>query len=360
MVDPGKSLRERVQSVIDRGASALRDDREFEALTLEALAWQRSRCAALDRALDAAGEGRAVEGLGTVVGVPTDAFKTARIATFDEARGVREFFTSGTTRDVRGRHAFETMALYESAAIAAARRWLLPRSRYRFVLVAEDERENPHSSLSAMLAMFVRAWGTEGDAFFVKGGALDVDGVRAAIEAAVRERVPVALLGATFAFVHFWDAVGPWSCALAEGSVVMPTGGFKGRSRELSPDALMQQIRSSFGVAREAVVQEYGMTELSSQAYEAHCEGVRAGRYVCPPWMRVDAVDPETLEVLPLGEEGILRVIDLANLGSCVAIQTADLGVVYSDGFEVRGRMPGATPRGCARAMDALLGHEDP
>jgi hypothetical protein len=50
-----------------------------------------------------------------------------------------------------------------------------------------------------------------------------------------------------------------------------------------------------------------------------------------------------------------LRVIDLANLGSCVAIQTADLGVVHEDGFEVRGRMPGATPRGCARAMDALL-----
>lgn len=346
----------RVRAVLSRGANAQMDCREFESITLEAIAWQRSVCPALDRALSAASDGLVGEGLDAVVGLATDAFKTARIATFAPEREARVFYTSGTTRDVRGRHAFETTELYETAAIAAARRWLLPEARYRFVFLAESEEDNPHSSLGAMLAMFARAWGVTDSVFCVEKSSLDVAKARAMIDRAVADGERVALLGATFAFVHYWDAVGvEGDVRLPMGSVVMPTGGFKGRSRELAPDELMREIQDRFGVARAQVVQEYGMTELSSQAYEAHREGVEPGRYVCPPWMRVDAVDPETLEVLPQGEEGILRVIDLANLGSCVAIQTADLGVVYERGFVVNGRMPGATPRGCARALDALL-----
>lgn len=353
-----EAILDRVRALLRAGASASVDEAAFERLALDAIAWQRSACPALDRALRAAGAGSVGEGLGGVVGVPTDAFKMARIATMAPDREQRVFFTSGTTRDVRGRHAFETMELYERAALAAAKRWLLPHERYRFVFFAESEQDNPNSSLTAMLAMFARAHGAQGDVFFVRDGALDVSAARAAIEQAVAAGERVALLGATFAFVHFADAVEGWRCALPGSSVVMPTGGFKGRSRELSEDALIAEITGRFGVARAQIVQEYGMTELSSQAYEAHAEGVAAGRYRCPPWMRVDAVDPETLEVLPHGQQGILRVIDLANLGSSVAIQTADLGVVREDGFEVHGRMPGATPRGCARAMDALLSGE--
>jgi hypothetical protein len=341
--------------MLDAGAFAARDERAFERLAIDAIAWQRAACPALDRALTAAGAGTLGDGIDGVVGVPTDAFKMARIATFAIERQRRVFYTSGTTREVRGQHAFATLALYEQAAIAAAKRWLLTADSYRFVFFAESEEASPNSSLTAMLAMFARAWGSAGDPFFVRSGAIDTGAAVAAIEAAIAAGDRVALLGATWAFVHFADAVGRWSCALPAGSVVMPTGGFKGRSRELAPNEFMADIQDRFGVERSQVVQEYGMTELSSQAYEAHREGVRAGRYRCPPWMRVDAVDPETLAVLPPGEEGILRVIDLANLGSCVAIQTADLGVVFDDGFEVRGRMPGATPRGCARAMDALL-----
>ncbi len=349
----------RARAMLSRGARGAVTRDEFERLTLDALAWQRAECSALDRALVAAGAGTLGPGLDGVVGVPTDAFKMARIATFAPALEQRVFFTSGTTRDVRGRHAFATMALYEQAAISAAERWLLPMRDCRFVFFAEREADNPHSSLSAMLSMFSRARGArDEDVFFVRDGALEVAAAQRAIEQACREGAPVALLGATFAFVHFADAVGDWQCALGEGSVVMPTGGFKGRSRELATDELMAEIQDRYGVRRSQVVQEYGMTELSSQAYEAHAEGVAPGRYRCPPWMMVDAVDPETLAVLPVGEEGILRVIDLANLGSCVAIQTADLGVVREDGFEVRGRMPGAAPRGCARAMDALLSGE--
>jgi hypothetical protein len=108
-------------------------------------------------------------------------------------------------------------------------------------------------------------------------------------------------------------------------------------------------------VARTQIVGEYGMTELSSQAYEAHREGCAPGVFRAPPWMRVTAVDPVALTRVPDGEIGLLRVVDLANVGSAVAIQTSDLGRVHPDGFEVLGRAPGASPRGCARALDAAL-----
>ena len=143
--------------------------------------------------------------------------------------------------------------------------------------------------------------------------------------------------------------------ALPAGSVVMPTGGFKGRSREVAPDAFHALLGARLGVTRGQIVGEYGMTELSSQAYEAHGEGAAPGTYRAPPWMYVSAVDPATLAPLPKGKVGLVRVVDLANLGSAVAIQTSDLGRVTDAGFEVLGRAPGAAPRGCARALDAAL-----
>ena len=187
-------------------------------------------------------------------------------------------------------------------------------------------------------------------------GALALEATRRAL--AADDGLPVAMLGASFGFVHLLDALGGEVLRLPKGSVAMPTGGFKGRSRELEPEAFLAMLEQRLGLVRAQLVQEYGMTELSSQAWEAHREGVPAGRYVCPPWLRVDAVDPVSLAVLPRGTQGILRVIDLANVGSSVVLQTADLGTVHVAGFEVHGRMPGATPRGCARAMDAVLSDE--
>ena len=355
----GADLWSRVDGFI--AATPLRgpfDVAKRDALILELAAWQRTHCLALDRALRAMGAPAVARSLDDVAGVPTDAFKTARLATFASDHTVRVFRTSGTTRDTRGEHAFATLALYQRAALAAADRWLLPHGPYRFVLLAERESDAPHSSLSYMLARFAERTGDSHgtDPWMIDRGQLDVNRLRAALDAARENGEPVALLGATFAFVHAIDALDASMCeSLPPGSVVMPTGGFKGRSRELEPTALFALLGERFGVRRDQIVQEYGMTELSSQAYEAHADGVAAGRYVSPPWMVVTAMDPVTLAPLPHGEPGVLRVIDLANVGSSVALQTADLGVTDPDGFEVRGRAPGATPRGCARAMDALL-----
>lgn len=358
---PGRVLWARAAAIVARGAQTVVDPAERAALALDLFAWQRARCPAIERVARAFAGPGSIDSLDALPGVPTDAFKTARIACFAPEHTLRVFKTSGTTREVRGEHPFADTSLYVASALASAERWLLPRERYRFVLLAESERQAPHSSLSFMLARFVERWSVPGapDPWVVHSGALDVARARDVLADAIRAGEPVALLGATFAFVHLHDALAPGErFALPPGSVAMPTGGYKGRARELLPEDLFALIESRFGLPRASIVQEYGMTELSSQAYEAHAEGAPPGHYVAPPWMLVDAVDPETLAPLPQGRRGILRVIDLANVGSCVAIQTADEGTVSPWGFEVHGRAPGATPRGCARALDALLARD--
>jgi hypothetical protein len=135
----------------------------------------------------------------------------------------------------------------------------------------------------------------------------------------------------------------------------MLTGGFKGKSREVSEETLRDALGRIFGLPPSSVVGEYGMTELSSQLYEVERAPGRP-RYRPPPWMRVDAVDPQTLAILPRGQEGIARFVDLANVDSSVAVQTQDRIRVDERGdVELFGRLPGATPRGCSLAIEEVM-----
>ncbi len=356
----GRALHSRLRALVARPMEAIADD-AVEALGLAVFAWQRAHNPVVARLAARVLAEKAPATLAEVPALPTDVFKVARVACFPERETVRVFETSGTTQDVRGRHPFALMGLYEAAAIASARRWLLPEAEYRCVLLAESDEAAPSSSLSFMLSRFAMTWDVRrgsaalGDAWMVRGSTLDAAAVTEALDASVVDQVPVALLGTSFGFVHLLDSIGATRWRLPPGSVAMPTGGFKGRSREVDPDVLRAMIAATFGFAEADILGEYGMTELSSQGYEARREG-RAS-YRVPPWMRVAVVDPETLREVPRGQVGLVRVVDLMNLGSAIAIQTSDLGRVDADGagFVVLGRAPGATPRGCARAMDAVL-----
>ena len=282
--------------------------------------------------------------------VPTDAFKLARVAAFppDEARVT--FRTSGTTVGDRGTHAMRDVVTYDAAALAFGR-WALARdlsTRPPIFVIGPSPDEAPDSSLTHMLALFARALGD--GAFYLNGGTLDL--------AALSERVaqiaaPALVLGTSFAFVHLVDALDGATLPLPRGSRVMQTGGFKGRSREVSPAELRAAIAQTFAVDEARVVSEYGMTELSSQFYDAQPEH---GRFVAPPWARVVPVDPATLAPVRDGEIGIARIEDLMNVDSAFAIAAADRVRRFEDGsFELLGRAPGAAPRGCSIAIDEIL-----
>ena len=113
------------------------------------------------------------------------------------------------------------------------------------------------------------------------------------------------------------------------------------------------------GVDPDWMINEYGMTEMSSQFYDGVAGAARPDPeerlHAGPPWVRTRATDPETLRILPHGETGVLRHWDLANVDSVACIQTSDLGVTGPDGFRIIGRATGAEARGCSLAMDDVL-----
>jgi len=162
---------------------------------------------------------------------------------------------------------------------------------------------------------------------------------------------PVLLLGTALAFLHLFDAMTGDHFDLPPGSVAFETGGYKGSGRTLTKETLYGMFRSRLGLQLHDVVNEYGMTELSSQFYT---RGLGAP-HISPPWVRAVVIDPATHREVPDGATGILRIYDLANLGSVLAIQTRDLAVRRGDNFELLGRDPSALPRGCSRSADEML-----
>jgi hypothetical protein len=130
----------------------------------------------------------------------------------------------------------------------------------------------------------------------------------------------------------------------------METGGYKGRSRELPKSELHAMMREWLGVTEGQILCEYGMSELSSQAYDGAVGEASRGVFYFPPWARAQIVSPETGREVSEGETGLVRIFDLANVYSVMAIQTEDLGVRRGDGFELLGRAAMAEARGCSLA----------
>ena len=207
-----------------------------------------------------------------------------------------------------------------------------------------------------MFSRAVERMGSASSRFLVGAGGWDADAAIAELAAA---HEPLALVGTAFAFVHLLErlAARGEKLGLPDGTRVMETGGFKGRSRELSREELHGGIESALGVPRARIVNQYGMCELASQFYEPSLRtGVYGDVKFVPPWVRVRAVDPVTQRDVASGESGALAICDLANVGSALAVLTSDQGELAEGGFRVFGRLRGAEARGCSLAADALLG----
>lgn len=293
--------------------------------------------------------------------LPTDVFRFRRIASHPASADVRVFRSSGTTSAERSVHAYADLSLYDLGAQAAAKHALFPDvDRIKLIILAPEEREAPDSSLDYMLARFTEWFGSE-STYVWKNDALQLDALRGALHAAESNGDPVALLGTSFAFVHAEEGLGARRFELPAGSRVMQTGGYKGRSREVNADELLEALRVRYGVAPALIINEFGATELSSQMYETtlreHVMGGHGPRRLwAPPWMRVTPVDPDSLLPTEGDDVGLLRIDDCANLDSVCCIQTSDLCRRANDGIVVLGRAPGATPRGCSLAADQALG----
>lgn len=350
------------------------DAERFERLALGLFRYQFGNCrpyGLLCRSLDVSPD--TVSRANAIPAVPAGAFKDFELRCFEAHQTIRTFRTSGTTTEKRGALFLDRLDLYEASLLSSLRTTLTtgwaPKAALMRIL-APDPAESPESSLSYMFGALVEADGAEGSGFDLKGGALDLPSLRAGIARAKQEGRPMLVAGTAFAFVHLIDEHGSqaasagaaeaWS--LPPGSRVMETGGFKGRSREIPREDLHAALARLFDLPAASIVNQYGMTELGSQFYDASLidpEGPRRKRV--PPWTRVRFMDPDLRQEVPPGETGLILIQDLANTGSVAAIQTADLGRAVLDangraiGFEVLGRAAAADARGCSIAADAML-----
>jgi acyl-CoA synthetase (AMP-forming)/AMP-acid ligase II len=350
-----RAIDAKVLELIAEGALAPLDDARFDALALELFRHQLERDAPYRRLCEAFGASVALVSH-WIPAVPTGAFKEARLATFPEAEEVQTFRTSGSTGERRGELHLDTLELYDASLAATLGAFLFfDVERIRLLVLAPSFPDAPDSSLSYMFDAAVRRWGTARSRFYLRPDGWDPAELIADLEAL---QEPAAVVGTAFAFVHLLDALAERGdrVALPEGSRILETGGFKGRSRSVERDALHAAIAERLGVPRSRIVNQYGMCELGSQFYESTLrDGAPTPTKRVPPWVRTRVVDPETLAEVPAGAEGLLIHYDLANTGSVLAIQTSDRGRSVAGGFEVLGRLPGAERRGCSIAADALL-----
>jgi hypothetical protein len=212
-------------------------------------------------------------------------------------------------------------------------------------LIFLTPEEAPNSSLVHMFKSVRQRFGGPESAFVGRTNAdqsWSIDMARAL--SVLESDQPVGVLGTAFSFVHLLDHLEECGARLSlpSGSRVMETGGYKGRSREVPKSKLRAMISKFFGVPESDIVTEYGMSELSSQAYE------QGAVFHFPPWARARVVSSETGAEVGEGETGLLQVFDLANIWSVMAVQTEDLAVRRGTGFELLGRAAKSEPRGCS------------
>jgi hypothetical protein len=341
-------------------------ERTFQELALEIAEFQGDFSPGFARLLAArSGTLSAAE---AIPGVPCDAFRLARVAVHPPAEDSLRFATSGTTSGARGIHVMRVAETYRALALRFGRSALLSSAGPRHVVALAPRLDNPpSSSLGYMMALFMEAFAeqdaTDDEHWLIDEQGVNVQGLKRAGEHALASGKQLLLLATSFALVGLLDTLGTATLAVPESTVVMQTGGFKGKSREIPASELRAAVARCFGISERQVVGEYGMTELTSQLYEATLPGSAlgsahsgtAGIYFEPPWLRVVPVDPVTLEAVRPGEVGIARIVDLGNVDSAIAIQTQDRVRRVGHGVELLGRAPGATPRGCSLAIEEFL-----
>jgi len=357
--------------------------------------------------------------------VPAAIFKELELTSIPPADRTAVFLSSGTTEQKPGRHFHnaESLAVYEASLwswfkknvamgapncdsacfssdivhadpdqpslrnLGAAGIGAPLAQPFQLVILTPPPAQAPHSSLVHMFETVRQKLGAPESAFLGKVDAhgawtLDFDASVAALNSTLDSRLPAEasakaghsslLLGTAFSFVHLLDFLAEknLSFQLPPGSRVMETGGYKNRSRSMPKTELHALITDRLGVPPENIICEYGMSELSSQAYDlgalasrrrvsSLCSEQDAGgtpalrgtatrHFSFPPWARVQIISPETGSEVAEGETGLIRVFDLANVFSVMAIQTEDLGIRRGDGFELIGRAALAEPRGCS------------
>lgn len=366
-------LRSALAGLMQADGPARIDDDAFDRIALSVFRYQVDANPVYGAFVSNRGvDPREIESFTEIPAVPASAFKEVPLVCRDPRPIEAVFRTTGTTlRSAgRGEHRVRDLSLYRASLLSTAKRFLRPeltverdekKNRIRILSLTPAPEDRADSSLVFMIGTWIQAWDDGASGFFsdaswdLRSGDLDD-----ALRGASRDGAPTLVVGTAFSFVHWLDRSSGSPVELPPGSLVVETGGFKGRSRSVSRRDLYRGISNRLSVPGERIVNEYGMTEMLSQFYEPTLllegpAGPELRWHAGPSWVRTRILDPTTLAPVPDGRPGLLCHVDLANLDSVTAILTEDLGIEVEGGFRLLGRSEGAEPRGCSLAMEDLM-----
>lgn len=288
--------------------------------------------------------------------VPIGIFRECQVSSIQAEARSAVFYSSGTSSEFRSRHfhCADSLRIYETSAIAWYRVHF-PGSWQRMVFLTPPPALAPNSSLIHMFEAISRGAGSinsfMGNLDRNGGWSLDYEGTTEVLLQAQEEGQAVLVLGTAFLLVQFLDYLRSRATRLAlpPGSAVFETGGYKGVTRELPKARLHDLICRQLAISGAAIISEYGMCELSSQAYDGVAGQPSSERkFAFPPWVRFRVVSPEDGLEVGEGKPGLIQVFDLANVYSAMAIQTEDIGIRQGLRLELVGRARAAIPRGCS------------
>ena len=301
----------------------------FDCAALELFRFQAERCGVYREYLAEIGvDPAAVRRVDEIPMLPIEFFKWRDVYCGDTEPQI-VFTSSNTGQSVASHHMMASTALYEAAFTAAFERFYGNPARWSLYGLLPNYLQREGSSLVYMVDRLIGRCGS---------GGFYLDDYERLLADMAADPKPKILLGVSYAL---WDLAERYASKLCD-TIVMETGGMKGRRRELPKQEFHAILTEAFGV--ESIHSEYGMAELTSQAYSSG-----GGIFRAPEWMRVtvrDVNDP--LATLPAGSRGAIDIIDLGNIYSCAFISTQDVGRTFADGtFTIEGRLTGADVRGC-------------
>ncbi len=265
--------------------------------------------------------------------LPISFFKSKEVIVKGESPEII-FTSSGTTGVTTSKHFVADSTLYEKSYLNAFDAFYGDIKDYCILALLPSYLEREGSSLIYMVNDLIQKSNHLESGFYLN----DLNALQKKLRLLETRKTKTILIGVSFALLDLAEN----AKLTLNNTIIMETGGMKGRRKEMIRSELHEVLKRGFGVSE--IHSEYGMTELLSQAYSK-----RNGIFNCPPWMKVVTRDTEDpLSNQENGKTGGVNVIDLANYNSCSFIATQDLGKTYKDGsFEILGRFDNADVRGC-------------
>lgn len=314
---------------------AIQSEKDFEQVSLEVFQYQYENCLPYRTFCNLLNtDPKKVKQVMDIPFLPIEFFKSHKIMDQQKNTTACVFTSSGTTGMELSKHYVADTTLYEESFLRAFKQFYGETSDYTILALLPSYLEREGSSLIYMVDRLIKDSENPSSGFYLHN---TEDLVTKLLEQE-KQGKKTLLIGVSYALL---DLIEDFDLPALQHTIIMETGGMKGKRKELIKQELHKILAQGFGVSH--IHSEYGMTELLSQAYSSG-----NGFFHTPAWMRILTRDTEDPLSYIEHQTGGINVIDLANLHSCAFIATQDLGKTHLDGsFEIIGRFDSSDIRGC-------------